>query len=44
MTRIKKIIGSPFVRKWFLTLLAFVTTLFLCFMLYTHINSTKYKQ
>lgn len=41
MTRIKKIIGSPFVRKWFLTLLAFVTTLFLCFMLYTHINSTK---
>jgi len=38
---LKKFIQNSFVRKWFIMLLSFVTVLFLLFMAYTHINSTK---
>ena len=41
MKKIKDFIGNTFIRKWFLTLLAFVAFLFLSFMIYTRINSTK---
>ena len=41
MKKIKDFIGNTFIRKWFLTLLAFVAFLFLIFMIYTRINSTK---
>ena len=41
MKKIKDFIGNTFIQKWFLTLLAFVAFLFLSFMIYTRINSTK---
>lgn len=41
MKKFKKIIFNPFVQKWFFTLLSFFTVLFVCFMLYTRINSEK---
>lgn len=39
--RAKKLIESPFIRKWFFTLLTFVMLLFLCFMIYAYTNSRK---
>lgn len=41
---IKEFIKNSFVRKWFFMLLSFVTILFLLFMIYTRINSTKAMQ
>ena len=42
--KIKKLIGNVFVQKWFFTLLALISALFVCFILYTRSNSQKVLQ
>lgn len=41
MDNIKKLVKNPFIQKWFLILLCFVTVLFMCFAIYTHIHSSE---
>ena len=44
MNQIKKLVSNSFVKKWFFTLLLFVTILFICFMVYTRIHSVRQLQ
>lgn len=41
MNKIKKTFSNPFVRRWVLGFVAFITVLFACFMLYTYFASQK---
>lgn len=44
MKKIRKIFSNPFVRRWVLGFVAFITVLFACFMLYTYFASQKQLQ
>lgn len=41
MDKVKKLVKNPFIQKWFLILLCFVTVLFICFAIYTHVHSSE---
>lgn len=44
MKKMTKLLQNPFVQKWFLSLLAFVSMLFISFTLYTYTNSKRLLQ
>ena len=44
MKKIQKVFSNPFVRRWVLGFVAFITLLFACFMLYTYLASQKQLQ